>query len=475
MTTPPISLGYEPRSWQRQCHEAEARFLVLAVHRRAGKTEAAIMQLLDGALRCTQELPLFAYVCPFRSQAKAVAWARLLQKVAPLRQAGAVEVHEGDLLVRFKHNGAVLRLFGADNHEALRGLRLDGVVLDEVAWIAPTVWEDVLQPALSDRLGWAWFIGTPHGINLFSELWHDAQSLPSWAALRFTVHDTDGALDPAEVERLQREMPEGSFAREYLCDFSAAGDDQLIGLAEVEASARRACSPAEIAHAARVVGVDPARFGDDRTCIVQRQGRQMLPPIVLRGLDNMAVAARVADVIGSWLPDAVFIDSGAGAGVIDRLRHLGHNPIEVPFGGRANRPDQFVNMRIEMWWSLREWIRDGGAIVDDATLKQELATPRYEFDAAGRKKLEGKDDIKKRLKGGASPDIADALALTFAYPVAPRQPATGPHGRPLTPWERRQAVLDAARPQLPHDEFDMHPSARRRDREFGGEFGVVAP
>jgi hypothetical protein len=132
------------------------------------------------------------------------------------------------------------------------------------------------------------------------------------------------------------------------------------------------------------------------------------------------LASAVANAIEDWTPDAVFVDSGAGAGVIDRLRQLRHTPIEVPFGGRATRTDKYVNRRTEMWFAMRDWLAAGGAIPNDPSLKQELATPIYSFDASGRLVLESKDEIRRRMPGAGSPDIADALALTFAAPVAAR-------------------------------------------------------
>ena len=416
-----LRLDYSPRGWQQECHRGLRRFSVLALHRRAGKTELAIMELLDRALQFDKDLGLFFYVAPYLKQAKAIAWARLKQKIEPLRQHEAVDVNEGDLSVRFKHNGAVIRIFGGDNPDAMRGVRLDGCVIDEVAQIKPEVWNDIIQPALSDRKGWALFIGTPQGINLFSELYYKAESLPDWHCARYTVYDTS-AIDAEEVERLRRDMNETSFSREYLCDFTAAGDDQLISLAESEDAARRSIKPSDIKDAPRVLGVDPARFGDDRSVVFGRQGLQAFAPSVYHGIDNMELAARVAAKIQEWKPDAVFIDSGAGAGVIDRLRQLGHDVIEVPFGGKATNPGLYLNRRAEMWFELAAWLRQGGAIPNDTALKQELATPVYWYDAAGRRVLEPKDEIKKRLQGGGSPDLADALALTFAYPVAKRHP-----------------------------------------------------
>ena len=136
----------------------------------------------------------------------------------------------------------------------------------------------------------------------------------------------------------------------------------------------------------------------------------------------MDLASRVANLIEEHDPDAVFIDAGAGSGVIDRLRQLDYGVIEVPFGGKAVKPELHINRRTEMWWEMKEWIELGGAIPNDNILKQELATPIYWYDSAGRRVLESKDLIKKRLQGAGSPDLADALALTFAHPVAKQEP-----------------------------------------------------
>jgi hypothetical protein len=416
-----IRLEYIPRKWQRICHQERQRFSVYALHRRAGKTELAIMELIDKAMKFDKPLGFFVYVAPFLKQAKAIAWSRLKQKIDPLRLQNAIDVNEGDLQVTFKHNGAIIRLFGGDNPDAMRGLRIDGSVIDEVAQIKPEVWMDILQPALSDRLGWAMFIGTPSGINLFSELYYKASELSDWNASRYTVYDTE-ALHPAEVERLRRDMADQSFAREYMCDFTAAGDDQLISLSDAELSAQRVYLKQDVDHAPVVLGIDPARFGDDRSVVFRRQGLQAFKPVVYRGLDNMELASRVANQIEEHQPDAVFCDAGAGAGVIDRLRQLEYDVIEVPFGGKANKPHLNINRRTEMWWEMKEWLEQGGAIPDDQALKQELGTPVYWFDSAGRRVLESKDQIKKRLQGAGSPDLADALCLTFANTVRKKMP-----------------------------------------------------
>ena len=421
MKQPLIKLDYTPRTWQRECHLKKQRFSVYALHRRSGKTELAIMELIDKAMKTDKELAMFVYVAPFLRQAKAIAWARLKSKIEPLRRTSVIEINEGELSVRFKHNGAIIRLFGGDNPDAMRGLRLDGIVMDEVAQLKNELWTDIVQPALSDRLGWSIFIGTPSGINLFSELYYKAIEEDDWTAARYTVFDTD-SLHPDEVTRLKRDMSETSFAREYLCDFSAQGDDQLIALADTEDAAKRVYQRDHVRLSPVVLGIDPARFGDDRSVVFRRQGRQAFKPVVYRGIDNMELAARVANLIEEHDPDAVFCDAGAGSGVIDRLRQLDYDVIEIPFGGKAMKPEQYINRRSEMWWLMKQWIEEGGAIPNDVALKQELATPIYWYDNVGRRVLESKDQIKKRLQGAGSPDLADALALTFALPVAKKVP-----------------------------------------------------
>lgn len=443
-----IDLGYHPRAWQQRCHLDRKRFTVLALHRRAGKTELAIMELINAALRFDKELGMFFYVAPFLKQAKLIAWSRLKQRLRGVESAGGCVINESELSVTFTHNGAVVRIYGGDNPDGMRGVRLDGAVIDEVAQIKPEVWVDIVQPALSDRKGWALFIGTPSGVNLFSELYYRAQDLPDWHGALWSVYDTD-ALDPTEVERLRRDMSETSFAREYLCDFTAAGNDQLISLADVEEAVKREYKPESMSYAPRVLGVDVARFGDDRSVLFKRQGLIAYPPTVLRGLDNMEVADRVVAMIEAWQPDAVFIDAGAGSGVIDRCRQLKYTVIEVNFGGRAI-DDQYHNKRAEMWFTMRDWLKAGGAIPPEMSLKQDLGAPTFNYNRITQKlMLESKEDIKER--GLPSPDLGDALALTFAQPVGKPKPGI---------------FLEAGGPAKVHDPYDRVGMREADNRDY---------
>lgn len=411
-----VTIPYKPRYPELHAALESRRFSVLVAHRRFGKTVLAVNHLLKQAICCGRERGSFAYVAPFRNQAKAVAWDYLKHYSAPVPGRA---VNEGELSVLLP-NGAKLRIFGADNPDALRGLYFDGVVLDEVAQMKPEVWEEIVRPALSDRMGWALFIGTPKGVNLFSELYYKAAELqaegdPDWYAASFPVTATS-ALPPSDVENMRRELSDNAWRQEMLCDFTASSDDTLIGLDDVTEAMSRRASEVDIAGMPVILGVDVARFGSDSSVVFRRQGLQAFPPTVFRNIDNMALADRVAALIMEHRPHAVFVDAGQGQGVIDRLRQLGHRITEVPFGGAALRDKRFVNRRAEMWYGVREWLKSGGRLVDDECLKAELTAPTYSFDASGRIKLEPKDEIKARLN--RSTDLADALALTFAAPVA---------------------------------------------------------
>lgn len=222
-------------------------------------------------------------------------------------------------------------------------------------------------------------------------------------------------LDLAGDEDRYRHIWEG--------DYEAESDMQFIGAGLVRAAMAR--EPHAEMGDELVIGVDVARFGDDRTVIWTRRGRdaRTMPPIVMQGADTMTVAARVMAEIDLRRPDAVFVDEGGvGGGVIDRCRQMGYSVVGVNFGGKADRiiegAPKCANKRAEIWSSMRAWLQAGGSIPDDAKLEMDLTGPLYSFDVNNAIQLEKKADMKKR--GVPSPDMADALALTFAYAVVPR-------------------------------------------------------
>jgi hypothetical protein len=407
-----VDLGYRPHRFQRAIHERARRFTVCVAHRRFGKTYLAVMTLIDSAVRTRKPDARFSYVAPFLKQAKRVSWDYAKRFSARIP---GIEIREGDLIINYP-NGSRLSLFGADNPEAMRGVYNDGAVLDEMADFRPDVWPEIIRPTLSDRRGWAFFIGTPKGVNQFSELYGHATggTDPEWAGMMYRADETD-LIDAKELASARAIMSDAQYRQEFLCDFSASADNVLITIDIVSAAAKKDFRRDEIDGAPKIIGVDVARFGDDRTVIQRRQGLAALAPIVMHGVDNMEVVGRLIGQIVEWRPDAVFIDAGRGEGVIDRVRQLGYAVIEVNFGGRANDPSAYVNKRAQMWDDMRRWFDSGGGIPNHPDLKTDLCVPSYKFDGANRFCIESKDDIRKR--GMRSPDLADALALTFAEPV----------------------------------------------------------
>ena len=199
--------------------------------------------------------------------------------------------------------------------------------------------------------------------------------------------------------------------------FPRAGDLQFISSEDVQAAIDRTAARQD--KYGKVLGVDVARHGQDQSVLCYRQGRKVIKLKKLRIPDTMQLAARVAEAINEWQPDACFIDAtGLGWGVVDRLHQMGYTfVIGVQTGERAFSPERFYNRRAELWYAMREWIQDGGDLPDDKELFTDLTGIEYGFDGKNRWVLESKEDMKER--GLDSPDSADALALTFHSPVAP--------------------------------------------------------
>jgi phage terminase large subunit len=215
----PVFVDYQPRRQFVAFHGRWQRFACIVTHRRAGKTVACIHDLHRGATGSQKPRPRYAYLAPFLRQSKAVAWDYLRTAIEPGRAAGA-SAHESELRIDYV-NGGQVRLYGADNPDAMRGIYLDGVVLDEYADMDPRVWSEIIRPALADRQGWAVFIGTPKGRNGFFELWRRAQSEAGWFSLMLKASET-GLIPASELELARRDLTEEQYAQEFECSFDAA-------------------------------------------------------------------------------------------------------------------------------------------------------------------------------------------------------------------------------------------------------------
>ena len=213
------TLEYTSRPQFAPLHQRNNRWACIVAHRRAGKTVACVNELIIRALYTKKPNPRYAYIAPFYSQAKDVAWTYLKQFAAPFIQHQS-DIRESDLSVTLI-NGARIRLYGADNPDALRGIYLDGVILDEFGDCRPSLWAEVILPTLADRKGWAIFIGTPKGKNHFYDIYQRSIQEPNWFSLTLKANDT-GILDQEEIQELKGQMSEDQFAQEFECDFTAA-------------------------------------------------------------------------------------------------------------------------------------------------------------------------------------------------------------------------------------------------------------
>lgn len=448
-----VGIDFVPRKWQQRCMELQKRFTVLALHRRAGKTTLAVAMLLTAAFR---QQGNYVYLSPQKNQSKTNMWDLIKQMLGEMlnlkidKDTRVVEVRESDLSVRF-YNGSKIWLLGAEDPDKVRGAKIKGAIVDEVAQMPREIWSEVLRPALMDTNGWALFIGTPKGINLFSELFERGLSKEyqdEWISQRYTCYET-GALNEKEIENYRKEVDENTFRREMLCDFDASAEDQLLSLSEVkEAMARDFVPELYDPNFPLLMGVDVARYGDDRSVIFFRKGRIAERPLYITNVSLVDLASFVAQAFNERKPAAVFVDgTGLGGGVVDVLRQWGLPVYDINFTSRSLNP-HYKNRRTEMHFKLADWVKTGGLLPNDEELKKELCASRYTSDEGGKYCLESKKDIKRRL--GFSPDLCDALALTFAQDIGIKNDSWGGRTRhvrgsrytPVDRYERRIAQRD---------------------------------
>lgn len=233
--------------------------------------------------------------------------------------------------------------------------------------------------------------------------------------------------------------------------FPPVGFRSLLGLDDVEAAMNRHYSRDKFDFAPKILGVDVAREGDDRSVIFPRQGLVAFKPKVFRNIRSNDLAGHVANAEDKWKADGIIVDGtgGYGSGVIDALNTMGRAPFDCQFAGKPFSA-KYANKRAEIYFALAEWVKAGGALPNIPELVAELTEPTYSF-VGDKMLLEPKEQIKKRI--GRSPDYADGLACTFAFPVAakPQHPEMVERSSPIdyNPLVERQSQ--------PRDAFDYNP------------------
>lgn len=235
-----LLIPYSPREAFKPYHANTKRFSCSVCHRRAGKTVARLNRLIKDAVTCAKLNPRFGYISPYYVQSKEIAWQYLKHYVAGLGPLN-VRTNESELTITFGHNNAIVKLYGAENAERIRGTYFDGLVVDEAQGISGAVLRTILLPALSDRRGWLDVSGTPKGWkNLLGEIVKIAQENPEDWYLQILKASESGILPDHELTMQKRLMSENEYDQEYECSFDAAITGAVYGkqLAEMQSSGR---------------------------------------------------------------------------------------------------------------------------------------------------------------------------------------------------------------------------------------------
>ena len=331
------------------------------------------------------------------------------------------ELVERDLKKGTRYWAVEGRLWSEENPDAYAGVHnWDGVMLifDEASGIPDSIW------SVSDGF---FTENTPHRFHIafsnprrntgyFYEAFNSKRAF--WRTSNIDARDVEGT-DKNLYQRILDEYGADSYQAnvEVYGQFPSEGDDQFISVNLIDDAMKRPRQKDETAPI--VIGVDPARFGSDATVIAVRQGRDIIDIKRLRGADTMEVVGHVIDAIEEYKPALTVIDEGGlGAGVVDRLKEQRYKIRGVNFGSKAKNQIMWGNKRAEMWGAMRDWLKTG-SVPADRFLKSDLIGPKTKPDSKGTLFLESKKDMRSR--GLASPDAADAIAVTFAFPVASRE------------------------------------------------------
>lgn len=309
------------------------------------------------------------------------------------------------------------RTSSADRPEALAGVHSENVLLicDEASAIPEAVYESAAG-SMSGHSATTILIGNPtRNTGLFFRTHHELKV--DW----FTMHVSclDNPLVSRDfIQQIKSTYGENSnaFRVRVLGEFALREDDVLIAAELVDSAMDRdlVLDPKEPI----VYGIDVARFGDDRTVILKRQGQIVTEVKSWSGADTMETVGRIVHEAKVDKPAEICVDSiGLGAGVADRLREQGYNVRDVNVSESAAMNPQAARLRDELWLALRDWLNTRTCKLPKMEeLRAELCSPTYSFTSTGKIKVEGKAELKRR--GHRSPDLADALCLTFAGTAA---------------------------------------------------------
>lgn len=372
-------------------------------------------------------------------QVRTILWRELRRLYRPARERLGGELHKVPDAGLVWDDGREILGFSTDEPEKMAGVSGAHVlfIVDEASGVP----EEIFEAIEGNRAGGArlvLFSNPTRTSGAFFDAFNSKRQF--WRGLKVSSEEA-AAVTPSipglatrawvdeKAEEWGRESP--IFAVRCRGDFPEQGECAVVSLASLEASRSRFDAREHRCDGALDVGVDVARFGDDETVVALRRGPRAFPLRALAGGDGPDTAGRVLEAIATERRGEehvrIKVDViGVGASVFDSLSRIAPDGVEViavNVAERALDEEHYAKLRDQLWFALRDWIRDGGELPDDGKLEAELLAPEYSFDSRGRYVVESKDETKRKL--GRSPDRADALALSVIQPPRVERPSVG--------------------------------------------------
>lgn len=412
-----ITLPYKftPRDYQRKLLYAIKvgyKRCVAIWHRRAGKDKTCINMMAEQAC---QVVGSYYYFLPTYAQGKKIIWDGMDKEGFKFLDHFPPDMIVGKNSTEMKltlQNGSIFQVVGTDKYDGIMGTNPIGCVFSEYALQNPKAW-DYIRPILAENGGWAIFPYTPRSHNHGYDLYNNARKNPDiWFTELLTAEDTGAVTMEAIEQERAGGMPEDLIEQEFFCSFAASQSRQFIPFSIVNKAVQNDLAYKVYQYSPVIIGVDVARFGDDKSVICVRKGLKILKIKKYQKFDTVELARHIAVTQDEYEADYTYIDVGnMGAGVVDHLkRAMGRYVIEANAGEKADDKEKYFNKRAEMWGRTRDWLKNAD-ILDDPDLISDLTNPEYEFNDKRQIKLETKKSMKKR--GVLSPDVAEALIQTF--------------------------------------------------------------
>lgn len=431
------AFGITPDAWQDDVLAAFAKHQRLAMKSCKGPGKSAVLAWLVWNFLATYAFPKVACTSISGDNLRDGLWTELAHWQGKSPWLSAMFTHNSERITNNDHPKdwwAAARTWSQSANaeqqaNTLAGLHAENLLfaLDEAGGIPDGVFS-------AAEAGLGTIGGTKRLLMAGNPTTLGGQLYRATTTERHLWHLTEITADPDDPKRTPRVSVE--WAREQIEKwgrdnpwvlvnvfgrFPPSSLNSLLGPDDVAAAFSRKLVERDIAHASKLVGVDVARYGDDRTVIFPRQGRAAFAPKILRGKSTLEVADAVIYAANHFnesddRADAVFIDAtgGHGAGVIDICREAGLRVIEVNFSESATE-EKFFNKRSQIWWEMCHWVKSA-SLYNVPEMVRELTEPQFIY-VKDQFRMEEKDQIKKRL--GFSPDLGDALATTFSVPILP--------------------------------------------------------